>query len=76
MPPITVAPLIDCSQPAAETLSAAEKLPEIPVLSTDPREAIDALSEVIKRDGKVYADEVDKRQTLIVHGVMRCKWTR
>ncbi len=74
-PPVVNAQ-INCPQPTAEALSSRQPLPRVPVLSTDPGEAIGALSVVIASDGATYQTEADKRETLIRHGVERCGWTR
>jgi hypothetical protein len=73
-PPITA--IINCPQPTAEALSAAQPLPRVPELSTSASEAINSLSIVIAQDDDVYAGEVAKREALIKHGTERCGWTR
>lgn len=74
-PPVVNAQ-INCPQPTAEALSSRQPLPRIPVLSTDPGEAIGALSVVIASDEAAYDTETKKRETLIEHGVRLCGWTR
>lgn len=75
-PPPPVLALSDCAQPSAEALSAAERLPRLPAPSADPREEIDALTLTLERDEDVHDAEIDKRETLIAHGVRFCGWSR
>lgn len=76
MPPPTVVTNIQCPQPTAETLSAADELPVVPELSSDPSVTIGLLSSVIELDREVFANEKAKRTTLINHGVSQCRWSR
>lgn len=74
--PPTVQPIINCPQPTAEALSAAQPLQRVPQLSTNASETVNSLSVVIAQDDAAYAEEKAKREALIAHGVMRCGWTR
>jgi len=74
-PPPVIA-LSDCAQPSAEALSAPERLPRLPAPSTDAADEINALSVTLERDEDVHDAEIDKRETLIAHGVRFCGWTR
>ena len=76
-PQIDARPLVDCPQPAAGALSPPVPLPDVSSLpGADPSAVVGALSEALILDGKVYDGEVDKRETLIDHGVRLCGWTR
>lgn len=75
----TIKPVVNvvCPQPAAAALSPSETLaivPEHP--DQNPDIALGQYGEALVRDNAVYAREVDKRETLIDHGVRFCGWTR
>lgn len=74
--PPTVVQNIDCPQPAAATIATADKLPQVPELSTDASVTIGILADIVERDRVIYDNEVAKRETLVNHGVDRCKWSR
>lgn len=74
--PPTVIQNVDCPQPTAATVAAAEKLPQVPELSTDASTTIGILSDIIERDRVIYDNEVAKRETLVNHGVTLCRWSR
>lgn len=70
-----VTPIIDCPQPAAETLAAPPKLPLVPLLPADPALAVGVLASVIEADRETYGNLADRHNTLINHGATRCRWT-
>lgn len=74
--PPTVVTNIDCPQPAAATIAPADKLPQVPELSTDASAIIGILSSIIEQDRAIYDNEVAKRETLVNHGVTQCRWSR
>jgi len=74
--PPPVLALSDCAQPSAEALSAPERLPRLPAPATDSGEEIHGLTVTLERDEDIHDAEIDKRETLIAHGVRFCGWTR
>lgn len=76
-PSIDVDTNVVCPQPAAAALSPPVPLPRVPDLpGTDPASVVGELSAILALDTDIHGDEVDKRETLIDHGVRLCGWTR